>query len=262
MKKIIIILLDPKRTELAYYRKLCLEICSESGFEAVIKGYTDSDSLLFDFGESSFVSVVDLVILDPEGGGETIAATLRGLGYRGVMLYLTNETNPPLFLQAFDAGAFNYLIKGKENLPRLRTVLQSALRQAVHISRRYIIVQKGHEIRRLPLAEIKYFEAIGGSVSVCFKNDCFEFVSTLLKLESRLGSCGFVRVSKSFLVSLAFVSELSYEHITMADGKKLSVGRSYYPSVKQALARFVATHPDESSYTLLQATDGALVQRL
>ena len=83
--------------------------------------------------------------------------------------------------------------------------------------------------------EIRYFEIMQKIVTVYYSDTSFEFVSTMGKLENLLFAKGFVRISRSYMVSTKYIASFSYDKVIMADGTELPVGRKYYKDLKVAM---------------------------
>ena len=91
------------------------------------------------------------------------------------------------------------------------------------------------EYRNIAINDIKYFEVRGKIITVYYGSKSFEFISTIGKLENLLFAKGFLRVHRSFLVSLQHIKNFTYEEITLIDNTEIPVGRKYYSGLKEAM---------------------------
>jgi hypothetical protein len=238
MDKLKIALLDSNQNELELYGKLCLAVADKCGIQAELLSYSDSQSFLFDIDDPYFASALSVLIVEPDGGNAAIPITLRNGGYKGIILYLSRLSSEAVYLQAFDAKAFNFLKKGEAQMPRFHTVFEQTLKAAEKLHREYIVVSGYGEYRQIQISEIFYFECRDKLVTVHHSEGKFEFYSTLQRLEERLSDRGFIRVSKSFLVSVEAIHKPSYEKLILNDGSEIPVGRSYAPALKVAIDRW------------------------
>jgi len=102
-------------------------------------------------------------------------------------------------------------------------------------SNEYMLFTGIGEYRNIAINDIKYFEVRGKIITVYYGSKSFEFISTIGKLENLLFTKGFLRVHRSFLVSLQYIKTFTYEEITLIDHTVISVGRKYYSGLKDAM---------------------------
>ena len=232
-----IVICDTNPAELERYAAACRAICEKKQVPALFTKFSSSRALLFEMLEPVFSSVVSILVLEPFNGCEVVAEAVRQAGYEGIILYHSWATKKEYFYQAFDAGAYNYVEKGGE--ARFEAVFEGALEAALRLERQYVILNCASEYRQIDLRDIFYFEThMNHMVCVWYKDGSFLFRSSLSELEARLKGRGFVRAQRSFLVSLGAVRRLSFEQLTLANGKSIPVGRGNYAALKEALDKW------------------------
>jgi len=220
--------------ELERYTALCRAICANKQVPAVFTTFPSSEALLFQMMLPVFSAGVSILVLEPFNGCEQVAESVRGLGYDGIILYHSRATDKRYFYQAFDAGAYNYIEKGGQS--RFETVFEGALKAARELERQYIALRFAGEYRQIDLRDVYYFEAsMNHMVCVYYTSGKFLFRATISELEARLSGRSFVRVQRSFLVSLGAICRLSFEQATLVNGKSITVGRGYYAALKEAM---------------------------
>ena len=235
MDHIRIVLLDSDKQALDAYGRLCRAICEKLGLSSDVRSYTDNQRLLFDMGNTHFLFTVNVLIIEPGNRNEAIAHAVRKMGYRGIILYLTESNSFDCCMQAFDSRVFNYVLKGANQLPRFKTVFEHAAREAIALRKEYLIVSKYGECRCIELKDIYYFESFNVNLIVHYNGGKFEFTSTFDELEQQIGTVPFIRIHKSYMVAVSLIRNISYEHLTLNDGTELPVGRTRYPALKQAV---------------------------
>jgi len=57
-------------------------------------------------------------------------------------------------------------------------------------------------------------------------------------LEARLSGRSFFRVQRSFLIPLGAIRRLSYDEVTLANGKSIRIGRGKHAALKEALDKW------------------------
>ena len=230
---------DTDPVELKRYTALCRIICERKQIQAVFTAFPSSEALLFQMMQPVFSSAVSILVLEPFNGCEQVAESVRGLGYDGIILYHSRATDKRYFYQAFDAGAYNYIEKGVQSQSRFEAVFESAVKAARDLERQYLALRFAGEYRQIDLRDIYYFEAsMNHMVCVWYAGGEFLFRSSISELETRLKGRSFVRVQRSFLVSLGAISRLSFDQVTLVNGQSIPVGRGYYAALKDALDKW------------------------
>ncbi|MCL2654873.1 MAG: LytTR family transcriptional regulator [Coriobacteriia bacterium] len=238
LDKVRIVLGDTNEQELAYYATICRRICENQSIQVEIKTYHSSNDLLFDLDDKPFLSLVSILIVRPEDGFEVIPTTARKQGYDGLILYLSSSLSH--CLQAFDSGAYNYLIKSgdRKSFARFCLVFQKTLTAASQLHRQYIALSCAGEYRQIDIDDIYYFKgATSRMIQVEYKGGSFQFVSTLRTLEERLHDRGFIRVHRSYLVASRAVSLLLPDVLTLSNGQKIPISRNH-AELKRELGRW------------------------
>ncbi|MCL2487848.1 MAG: response regulator transcription factor [Oscillospiraceae bacterium] len=238
MKRFQIALCDTNKQELEGYATVCRGICEKNGLSADFKLYASSGDLLFDMGPHEFTWMFNIFIIDPENGFSDMPSAIRRVGYNGVILYLSHSKSPEHYQQAFDAGAYNFIEKGTEPqlLFRFQSVFEAALQTAKQIDRQFLMVSCAGELRRIEVKDIHYFEsAADHMVNVVYNGGSFQFLSTMKGLEERFRDRGFVRVHRSYLVSVDAIHRVEPGTLTLNSGRRILVSRDRYPALKTAM---------------------------
>jgi DNA-binding LytR/AlgR family response regulator len=63
------------------------------------------------------------------------------------------------------------------------------------------------------------------------------FISSITNLANELADKGFMRISQSYLVNIAYVFNVSGKKETKKKGKPLTVGRAYKKALNEAIAK-------------------------
>lgn len=234
MDKMRVILCDAAETEAEAYANLCRDVLARDYILMEVKAYGNSEELLFHMENTAFSTQVSVLIVDPDHGAAAVPAAVRQSGYDGLILYLSHSASVEHFQQAFDVGAFNYVQKGSD--AAFEAVFIQALTAARQQPRQTIFVSRDGESRQIDVGSIDYFEAAADHmIRVAYAGGTFKFIDSLQNLESRLGDRGFVRAHRSFLVAVDAVRHLEYDELTLHDGQRIPVGRSYFARLKSTL---------------------------
>jgi len=215
--------------------KICRRISDRHKFDVEIKGYISGNDLMFDLEDANFSNSLDLLLLDitmPGLNGVDVAREARGLGYTGVIIFITASED--YFRDAFDVGAFHYIVKG-ESMAHFEEVFLKAVDVLKEMDRKEILLSGWGELRRVAISSIEYFEVVSRNIIVYYEGKVFEFHGHLKKLEEQLASNGFQRIHRNYLVSLMHIKNMTFHEVVMSNGKTLPVGRTYYSELKEAV---------------------------
>lgn len=193
----------------------------------------------------------DLIFLDiqlDDGSGMTFAKQLKKEPNCPYIVFATAYDQ--YALDAFEANAVDYILKPfeqeriNETIERVAKLLtpqdqdelvataqQSNPRMSLTSDERTLVLQKRN---------ILYIQAENGFTHVYTTERQFQSKQTLRSIVDQLDPRRFIRVHRSFVVNLNMVRELqpSFNHtyeLTLQDGSKIPVSRSYVGETKRAL---------------------------
>lgn len=237
MKKLRVVLCDDYDEDLNYYESLMLKLAEQHKIDIEVKTYVNGDDIMFDVEDPDFLKVVDLMILDismPGPDGIEVAEAARENGYLGLIVFLTVSRTH--YEPAFDVKGFNYITKNANAPKRFEKVFMKAVMELRDGNKEAIVLTGGGNYRQIRISSIRYFEVQKNLITVHYgKNETFEFISTLTKLENQLESHGFYRAQRSYLVNLNQVAKITFEMLSLQDGTEIPVGRKYYKGLKEIL---------------------------
>ncbi len=208
--------------------------------------------------EKIFADHPDLVLLDlqmPQMGGLEVVRNLKRAAHMPVIVIVTAYDK--YALQAFEAGAIDYLLKpvGAERLAeaveRARRLtekeaaerlaqLQEIADQPKSPQARRIVGRVGEEYFLLSADEIYAFQADGEIVWIITANKKYVATQTLKFLDQRLRNTSFRRIHRNALVNVDHVrkmSALSSQRwlITLANDQEFIASKRQAGSIRQLL---------------------------
>lgn len=98
----------------------------------------------------------------------------------------------------------------------------------------FIYVKENKKVIKLYLNEILYVEGLSEYVQIYTKNRKIITKTSMINMEEKLPPSNFMRIHKSFIVSLSKIKAFTANSIELPD-KELPIGRSYKNSVLGAL---------------------------
>jgi DNA-binding LytR/AlgR family response regulator len=189
----------------------------------------------------------DLIFLDinlPEKDGFDI---LKELSYEPLVIFVTAYQE--YAIKAFEENAVDYLLKpfdlkrlkiSIERVIERKQVINKSLLEKINHSNylRKFSVKDRSIISIISEEEIYYFKAEDKYVFLCTKNEEYYYDDTLKKLEEFLDPEKFIRIHKSYIVSIEHIKRFkkyfTRDYILELDnGVELKIGRSYLHNIKE-----------------------------
>ncbi|WP_374463007.1 LytR/AlgR family response regulator transcription factor [Chryseobacterium sp.] len=220
MKALIVDDNDIARTTLAHLAKQVPDLSIVSEFSNAIEAYHYLQS-----------HPVDLIFLDiemPEMTGIELMKTLSGK--ETIIIFTTSKKE--YALEAFELNIADYLLKPimpvrfLQAVSKAQTILESK-KENVEITRdEFLFVRDSNITRRLKLDDIFYAEAMGDYVKFYTKEKMFAIHGKMKTAEERLPKDHFIRVHRSYIVSVGKIDTLQDGGI-MINGKFIPVADAY-----------------------------------
>lgn len=220
MKALIVDDNDIARTTLAHLAKQVPDLSIVSEFSNAIEAYHYLQS-----------NSVDLIFLDiemPEMTGIELTKTLSGKDT--IIIFTTSKKE--YALEAFELNIADYLLKPimpvrfLQAVSKAQTILESR-KENVEITRdEFLFVRDSNITRRLKLDDIFYAEAMGDYVKFYTKEKMFAIHGKMKTAEERLPKDHFIRVHRSYIVSVGKIDTLQDGGI-MINGKFIPVADAY-----------------------------------
>ena len=186
----------------------------------------------------------ELVFLDIVMPGATGLEVLEQLDYEPKVIFTTAFDQ--YAVTAFELGALDYLLKpfGRERLERVLRRAQAAingasapllprardvLQQGRSLSR--IFVRDGNRILPIPLASLERAQGADDYVTICTATKEYLVSVRLSELETLLGNAQFIRIHRSHLINLEYVTSIDpYDaarvQVVMKSGARIVASRA------------------------------------
>jgi DNA-binding LytR/AlgR family response regulator len=150
---------------------------------------------------------VDVLLLDIEMPGMSGIELTRNLGKkRPFIIFTTGKTN--YAVEAFELNVVDYLVKPVDParfiqaIDKVKQAMSSNEEEIEVKDKEFVFVKDNGVLRKIPIDEIFYLEAMGDYVKV-FTSQKFHIVhATLKSIEEKLPSKKFMRVHRSYIVSI------------------------------------------------------------
>ncbi len=150
---------------------------------------------------------IDLILLDIEMPGMTGLELIRNLGNkRPLIIFTTAKTD--YAVEAFELNVVDYLVKPVtparflQAIERANEALNSD-KETVNVNEQeFVFVKDNGVLKRINVDDIMFLEAMGDYVKVHTPQKFHVLHSTLKSIEEKLPASKFIRVHRSYIVSL------------------------------------------------------------
>ena len=178
----------------------------------------------------------DILFLDiqmPEINGMETARLFRKQRRDAIIIFVTAD--PEYVFQAFDVGAFHYLVKPLED-DKFSEVFGNAVQEieSREPDEEYIMVQAGGVHTKILLKDIIYAEVFNRKVIIHTVSGDTEYYGKLSDLEKKTGE-DFFRTHRSYLIHFRYVLKYDAMSVVMERGTVLVAKQNYPKFVKQYL---------------------------
>lgn len=206
--------------------------------------YPDSGVSFYESGDELLLSdsQPDILLLDirMEGkNGMETAKELRGKNKNMIVIFVTALEE--YVFQAFDVGAFHYLVKPFDD-KKFEEIIKKAVEELKNMeesknikNESLIITSKGKHISVNP-ADIIYAEVFNRKVILHTINTDVEYYGKMKELEERAGE-DFYRPHRSYLVNFNYIIRYDAETIYLKKGQAL-MSKQNYKEFKKSYLRY------------------------
>lgn len=196
--------------------------------------FTDSKQFLDSTQEHKY----DFIFLDiemPNLNGIEIGKALKHYG-ESFLVYVTSRED-----LVFDA-VFNhpYGFVRKKNIEKeLPIILRDMLLDYNKTIELFSFKNQGVSAF-LKLHQIYYFESCKNIIIIHTATESYKFRDSLLSLESRLESKGFIRVHTGYLVNCIHIRNISHAQAVLDDDRIVPISRARYKTIKKTFCKIIS----------------------
>ena len=232
-----IVICDDDRKIQEILRNKIEKICREAGLEHQILCCSSGEEVL------SAKEAPDLLFLDiqmPDRNGMDVAQELRRRKWRTILIFVTALAE--YVYDAFDVGAFHYLVKPFEDA-KLSRVFRTAVEEYERRCQpetgqeeaeppKMLLIRQGAVSLAVPVDSIIYAEVFNRKVTLHTLDGDKEYYGKLTELSEQVGD-GFSITHRDYLVNLAYVEKYDATTIWLEQGTALVSKKQFAGFVKQ-----------------------------
>lgn len=203
------------------------------GVDLIIGRFGTAEQLLRMVREKDYApDVIFMDIYMPEKMGIEAARELRGMGNKGMIIFLT--TSREHALDAFGVDAVQYLVKPVTEAI-LFPIMDRCLKHIEETHKKYLLLRIEGRIQRVAVNEIVFCEAQGKTQYMYFADgtQCGlrMTMAEICEMLSRYRE--FTRVGISYVLNLEHVDSLNAHEVQMDNGKKIYLPRGSYQPLRE-----------------------------
>ena len=182
---------------------------------------------------------VDLVFLDIEMPGMTGLELIKNLGSKKPVIIFTTSKKE-YAAEAFELNVVDYIVKPVtpsrfiQAVDKAREILQSNKEEFKLNDEEFIFIRDSNVIRRLKLDDILFGEAMGDYVKLYTPQKFYAIHTTLKAVEERLPASKFLRVHRSYIVSLMKIDTIQ-DGALVVNGKTIPVADAYRAALNKRM---------------------------
>lgn len=221
---------DDASEERASLNALVKKWAQRSGTDVSICEFPTAEAFWFAYEDAA----PDILLLDiemPGMNGVELAKRLRAKNKLIQIVFITGYSE--YIAEGYEVAALHYLLKPVSPEKFFSTLDRAMERQKTDGKK--LVIGTSAETAVLPIYEIRYVEVVKNYVTIYAKRD-YTVKKTLKEIEAELDE-RFLRVGRSYLVNLRFISRVTRTEIFLRDGGTIPLPRGAYEMVNQAIIR-------------------------
>ena len=226
---------DYEKSMLRQLSQYLTQIQEETGEQFDLYFYSSAEELLAHMPRQ--VQVILLDISMGELSGMDCAKKLRQEGVEAEIFFITSMTE--YALGGYEIHAFAFLEK-PVTYGELKKNLSECFARLDKKKRSVLPVETSAGVELLPVEDIVFAEVYQHETSFTVQGG--KKVTSILQLaevEKKLGSQGFFRCHRSYLVNLQKIQRINSSELTMTDGSKIPVSKYRYKELLSAYSLFM-----------------------
>ena len=219
---------DDSSEERAFINVLVREWSRQTGTDVSVSEFPTAEAFLFEYEDL----VPDVLLLDiemPGMNGVELAKRLREGNKLIQIVFITGFSD--CIAEGYEVAALHYLLK-PVSPQKLFSTLDRALEKQETDGRK-IVLETTTETVQLLLCEIRYIEVIKNYITV-YAEGSYTVKRTLKEIERELDE-RFLRVGRSYIVNLHFISRVTRSEIFLRGGASVPLPRGAYEKVNRAV---------------------------
>ena len=201
-----------------------------------VKVFDNGYNLLNAHKFKSFHLIFLDLLMDPISGLKT-AELIRQIDPLVNIIFVT--VTDEYAVDGYKVNALRYLLKPVDKKELLKTV-KPILVGSKNFNSKIFTFSNNDGAHRVKLSEILYFESSLKKINLVTKNETFNFYGKISEIESELQDEYSIRVHKSFIVNLRYVTQVNATSLTLEDNTEIPVSKYRYKDILEKFMDLVS----------------------
>lgn len=198
--------------------------------------FLSAEELLRAIGETG--GQYQMYVLDiemKEMNGMEAAAKIRETDQNALIIFMTSHVEK--MPEAFDVGAFHYLIKPIDEAKAREVFLRAICK--LEADKKFFTFQAGRQNYIVAYENIRYFESQGRKVRIHTEEKEYDYYGTLKEVMKSLEDGNFVQVHQAYIVNLDYIANLDREQVQLRGDVSIPISRTYRKEFLSAYQKYV-----------------------
>lgn len=204
-------------------------IAKELSVKAEVEVWYSGESILNDLEKGVQLDLIFLDIELVQKNGISVGKFIRDEmeDIQTHIVFISSKQN--YAMQLFRIQPLDFLVKPVSE-EQIKEVLVRSIRQKQRLKSCFEY-RKGSSVFRVPTKDIVYFTSMDKKIRLVTKDGEEEFYGKLKNIMEVLPA-DFMMIHQSYIINQLYVSEYSYDCVTMSDGTVLSISKPYRKEVR------------------------------
>lgn len=207
-------------------RNALKHLVSQVSYLKLIGVYSKASEALSDLDNKS----VDLMLLDiemPDINGLDFIKTIKA---PPLTIFVTSKKE--YALEAFECNIIDYLVKPIlldrffKAITKSKEIFETFKKNDASLSQDFLFVKVNGSIIKISTKEILWVEALGDYININTAEKKYTVHSTMKTMENKLGDDKFIRVHRSYIISIANINSID-DNIIVINKQLIPIGLVY-----------------------------------
>lgn len=210
------------------------QYAANNTLDYTILQFEESGKLLTAIRKDSEIQILFLDIYMSPISGIDLAEKLRKEGNHCAIIFVTMSTDH--YARSYEVDAEHYLVKpvAYDRVEAALSRCERKLRAAVT----YTVFAVGNREIKVPLRQIRYAEVFRNQTIIHAAEDIF-LRSTLEAVRLQLSDPCFIRIHRSFLINMEFISARYGSNVCLKTGEQIPLSRACEKKFEYEYGRFL-----------------------
>jgi DNA-binding LytR/AlgR family response regulator len=198
--------------------------------------FSSGEEMIEAYNNGTKYSIILLDMQLKELNGIETAKMIRRHDKKVIIIIVTSIME--YAVEGYSINAFDFILKPVDE-KKLEVIVKKALREIWENESKIYRISKRDRIQIVKLSDIIYFESDNKKVRIHCVDQVVSDNNSLSELEQCLMQDGFIRISRFFLLNLAYIKEVDIDFVLLTNGEQLRFSRKLQRKIKRCYMDFM-----------------------